>query len=116
MVAERPIVAPREKAESRKRMARAVLPNQENAAFTAQLAGRAVRRAMELQGWTLDRLALEVGKDVRQIGRWIDGSEHAQLDVLFAVEAFRASLVIGLAEQSGVADVETTIRFRRRTA
>ncbi len=83
--------------------------------------GRAVARAMALQGWSLKEFAGAVGRDERQCARWISGAERAQLDALFAVPALRVSLLQAFAEltKRAVADagyaveIETTIRLRR---
>ena len=117
ILCDEPVTTPRANAENRKRMARADLRKAENDLWD-RLAGRAIARARQLAGWSLDRLALELGKDARQVSRWEKGDtpDHPQLDALFAIEGFREPLVIALAEQCCSAEIETTIRFRRRTA
>jgi hypothetical protein len=48
----------------------------------------------------------------RQLARWIDGTEHPQLDTLFAIVSFRKPLIVALAERAGVGvDVQTVIRI-----
>ena len=63
-------------------------------------------------GWNLDELAHALGKDARQVRRWISGDERTQMDVVFSVEQLRAPFVVALAELSGL-DVVTTIAVRR---
>lgn len=64
--------------------------------------GRAIERAMFLQGWSLKEFAAAVDRDERQVARWITGSERAQFDTLFAVEALRQPLIQALSELVGV--------------
>lgn len=76
--------------------------------------GAAIEHARQLSGLSLKEFAAAVGRDERQIARWISGDERAQLDRLFAVEALRQSLVIALASLAGQqVEIETTIRVRR---
>jgi hypothetical protein len=97
--------------EARPRMAKASLRKPD--IWRAQI-GRALRRALALQGWSLKEFAAAVDRDPRQCARWITGVERAQLDVLFAVDVFRLSLVQALAEVAGAGvEIETTIRLRR---
>ena len=98
--------------EITKRMVKADLPKAEIADWRAEI-GRCVERARVLSGLTLKEFAGVVGRDVRQVGRWMNGEERAQLDAIFAVKELRGPLVIALAELSQVVDVETVIRIRR---
>ena len=91
------------------RMAKADLRKAEN-----HDAGRAIARAQQLCGWSLKEFAGVAQRGERQLARWIDGSEHPQLDTLFAIAAFRQPLIQALAEQAGIGvDVTTTITLRR---
>lgn len=79
-----------------------------------KLVGSAIDRARQLRGWSLKQFADAVKKDERQVARWIDGSERAQLDAIIAVESMRQPLVIAFAEIAGAGvDVVTEIRVRR---
>jgi ribosome-binding protein aMBF1 (putative translation factor) len=82
----------------RAQMAKADLRKAEN--WREQI-GRAIERARLLRGWSLKELADAVGRDERQLARWITGAERAQLDAIFAVESFRTAFVIALAEIAG---------------
>jgi hypothetical protein len=62
---------------------------------------------------TLEAFAHELGKDDRQVARWISGEVRPQLEAVFAVERFRAPLVIALAKLAKNIDVTTTITVRR---
>jgi glutathione S-transferase len=62
--------------------------------------------------WTLDRLAAELGRDPRQVRRWIAGDERTQVDVVFAVTELRAPFVVALAKLAQC-EVTTTIAVRR---
>src|SRR5690242_5413272 len=75
--------------------------------------GRAIERARTLSQLSLKELADLVGRDERQVARWIGGTERPQLDAIFAVPQLRGPLVIALAELSGSVDVVTTISIRR---
>lgn len=74
--------------------------------------GRCLDQARRCVGLTLKELAAALGRDARQVRRWIDGSERTQMDVVFGVEALRAPFVLALAELAGL-DVVTTISVRR---
>ena len=79
--------------------------------------GRAIQRAIALNGWSLKEFAGAVGRDARQCARWIEGTERPQLDTIFAVPALRRSLVIALAELAGEGvEVVTAIRVTRKVA
>ncbi len=77
-----------------------------------QAIGRAIERAMFLQGWSLKEFAAAVGRDERQCARWITGFERPQFDTLFAVEALRQPLVQAMAELVG-AEVGVVITLRK---
>lgn len=71
-------------------------------------------------GWTLDQLASELPpppkaekRDPRQVQRWMDGTEHCQIAVVFKVEALREPFVIALARLSQAFEEEITLRRRR---
>lgn len=98
--------------EIQKRMAKADLPKAEMVDWRAQI-GTAIERTRLLSGLSLKEFADAIGRDVRQVGRWITGDERAQLDAIFTVRELRGPLVIALAELSQTVEVETTIRIRR---
>lgn len=76
--------------------------------------GRAVERARLLRGWSLKELADAVGRNERQVARWINGQERLQLDALFAPKCFRQSLVVALAEMAGEGiEIATHITVRK---
>lgn len=96
-------------------MASAALRNPENDGQQAvRLAvGRAIERAYQSLGWTLDQLAGELDRDPRQVRRWMDGAENAQLHVLFSVVVLRGPLVVELARLCEDVAVRTVIELRR---
>jgi hypothetical protein len=98
--------------EIQKRMAKADLPKAEMVDWRAQI-GTAIERTRLLSGLSLKAFAGTIGRDERQVGRWITGDERAQLDAIFAVRELRGPLVIALAELSQTVEVETTLRIRR---
>jgi ribosome-binding protein aMBF1 (putative translation factor) len=69
-----------------------------------------VRRVL---GLSLKEFAAALGKDARQVKRWIDGAERPQLEAVFVLERFRGPLVIALARLVADVDVITEIRVRR---
>jgi len=90
------------------KMAKADLRKAENAA------GQAIERARQLRGWSLKELSGAAQRGERQLARWIDGTEHSQLDTLFAIDSFRQPLIIALAERAGLGViVQTTITLQK---
>lgn len=99
-----------------RRMAKADLRNPEMPAETADWRaqiGRALDRARLLAGMSLKEFADAIGRDERQIARWINGTERPQLDAMFSVKELRGPMVVALAELSETVDVQTTITVRR---
>lgn len=93
-------------------MAKADLKNLEKA--ERQAIGRVVQRCFSLAGFTQKEAAALVNRDQAQVARWINGSERAQIDVIYAVPMLRRPLVIAFAEQAGEGvEVITEIRVRR---
>lgn len=105
-----PVACPPRLPESRPRMVKATLPITESAGD----AGRAIQRAQQLRGWSLKEFSDAAKRNERQLARWMDGTEHPQLDTLFQIQSFRIPLVQALAEIAGAGiEIETTIRLRR---
>lgn len=104
------------RSETRPRMVKADLRKADGPDWRATL-GAALERMRLLAGFaSLKELAAAIGRDERQIARWIAGSERPQFDALFAVPALRQPLVVALAELAladGV-DIVTQITVRRR--
>lgn len=61
--------------------------------------------------WSLKEFAALIGREERQVKRWMTGEERPQFDLLFAVEALQKPLVIELAKLAHV-EIETVIRVR----
>lgn len=99
--------------ETPPKMAKADLRKAETGEWTAEI-GRVVQRVRNFSGLSLKEFAAELGREERQVARWIAGTERPQFDVLFAVEAFRQPLIIALAELAGQGvEIETVVRVRR---
>ena len=99
------------------RMAKASVALKPESADALAEIGECLDAARRDVGWTLDQLAAELGRDARQVARWIRGDERTQVDVVFAVEPLRRPFVVALAlvvarDDSGVV-VSTDIRVRR---
>lgn len=77
------------------------------------LVGQCIDQARRTVGWSLKELSAALAHDERQIARWIAGTEHPQLDALFAVAALRAPLVLALAALAEDVTVTTQITIRR---
>lgn len=95
--------------ESRARMAKAALRKAESQT------GPALKRALLLRGWSLKEFSAATHRGERQLARWLDGSEHAQLDTLFDIRSFRQPLIQALSEaavEDGV-DCVTVITIRK---
>jgi transcriptional regulator with XRE-family HTH domain len=76
--------------------------------------GLALERALKLRGWSLKELSDAAQRGERQLARWMEGTEHPQLDTLFAIASFRQPLIIALAESAGLGvDVQTVVTIRR---
>ena len=72
---------------------------------------------MQLAGLNLDEFSGLVGRDSRQVARWIGGIERPQFDALFSVEQLRQPIVLALAEMAGAGvEIETVVRVVRRVA
>lgn len=77
--------------------------------------GRMIEAVRRSRGLTLDEFAGKLGKDPRQVSRWERGEDRAQFDVILAVPEFHQPLLLAFADLlDHCADVETTIRIRRR--
>lgn len=98
--------------ERRPEMARASLRSGERVVNAAQI-GACLDYARRVVGWSLDQLACELGRDARQVRRWIDGAENAQVHVVFSVPDLREPFVIALAGLAPGCDIVTTISIRR---
>lgn len=96
---------------ARKSIAKAVLRKADATPEVRQQVGRAIARAGSICGWTLKEFAAYVGRDPRQLARWISGVERPHFDALFAVPELRQPLVQALSELAG-ADVEINIKLR----
>lgn len=91
-----PDTAPRVIPEIQRKPVKAVLRKSESDELLEEL-GRCLDFARRFVGWTLDQLAGALGRDPRQVQRWIEGKERTQVDVVFGVKVLRAPFVLALA-------------------
>lgn len=75
--------------------------------------GQAFERTRLLCGLSLKEFADALGRDDRQVARWIAALEPPQVPAVFAVARFQQAFVIALAEQVDGLEVVTEIRTRR---
>src|SRR3990167_971448 len=62
---------------------------------------------------TLQQFAAEVGKDERQVARWIEGKERPQIETVLAVDRFQGPMLIALGRSAYGVEVDTVIHVRR---
>lgn len=98
--------------ETRAKTAKVTIPKRETADYYAALGScmDEVRRTFDL---TVEGFAYELGTDRAQVGRQIEGKERPQLEKVFAVERFRAPLVIALAKLASGIQIDTVITVTR---
>lgn len=92
------------------RMAKTALRKAEN---THAALGKKVERVRELSGLNLQEFAKAIGRNERQVYRWINGTERPQLEAILAVEEFQGLVVTALAEGVPGVVVRTTITIER---
>jgi predicted transcriptional regulator len=93
-------------------MAKADIRKADRVRYYAALGG-CIDEVRRVLGLSLKEFAAALGKDARQVKRWIDGAERPQLEAVFVLERFRGPLVIALARLVADVDVITEIRVRR---
>ena len=62
---------------------------------------------------TLQEFAGELGKDERQVSRWIAGQERPQIEAVLAVQRYEGPMLIALARLANGVQVDTVIHVRR---
>lgn len=95
--------------EMRPAMAKANLPKGEVEPMTPAEIGGCLDYARRDVGWTVDQLAAELGRDSKQVARWMRGEERTQVDVVFSVPPLRKPFVIALAKLTGEFQIEPTL-------
>lgn len=88
------------------------LKNLEKEALWAEL-GKCLVFVCYDAGLSLKEFAAKVGKDEGQLHRQMEGKERPQIEAVFAVPRFRASLVIALSRLTNEIEVFTEIRVKR---
>lgn len=78
------------------------------------LLGGCMEEVRNVFGMGLEEFTYAIGKnDPRQVARQLKGEERPQIEAVFAVDRFRAALVIALAKSSAGVEVVTEIRVKR---
>ena len=98
--------------DHRVKTAKAGIRKPDSAAYYAALGG-CIEEVRNMHGLTLEAFAYELKVNDRQLARQIKGEDRPQLEKVFAVDRFRAPLVIALAKLSAGVEVVTEIRVRR---
>ena len=99
-------------AEKRAKTAKASLPKQEKNPLWVKH-GAAMREMQHSLQMTLEEFAYVLQKDVRQVGRWMDGIERPQIESVLAIERFEGPMLIALAKRMKGIDVDTVVHIRR---
>ena len=99
--------------EMKPKMVKASLPKGESPDFLVEIGG-CLDFARREVGWTVDQLSAELGKDSKQVARWMRGEERTQIDTVFRVPQLRAPFVIALSRLAVDDFEEETILRRRR--
>ena len=97
--------------ETKPMMLRADLPKRESADSLREI-GECLDFARRTVGWTVDQLSREIGRDSKQVARWMRGEERTQIDTVFAVAALRQPFVMALAKLAAC-EIETVVKIRR---
>ncbi len=90
----------------------AALKNLEKEALWAEL-GKCLVFVCYDAGLSLKEFAAKVGKDEGQLHRQMEGKERPQIEAVFAVPQFRASLVQAMARLTNEIEIFTEIKIRR---
>lgn len=101
-----------EKPRQQAKVAPAVLKNLDKEALWAEL-GQCLVFVCYDANLSLKEFAAKVGKDEGQLHRQMEGKERPQIEAVFAVPAFRASLVVALSRLTNEIEMFTEIRVRR---
>jgi transcriptional regulator with XRE-family HTH domain len=64
-------------------------------------------------GLNVDEFADALGRDSRQVGKWLKGTERPQFETVFAVERFQQPLVLALAKRVRTIEITTQLTARR---
>lgn len=94
------------------RMAKANSRSADTDAYYKDL-GKCMKEVMRVLDLSLEEFAYALKKDDRYIARQLTGEDRPQIEVVFAVERFRAPMVIALAQMSAGVETVTTISFKR---
>ena len=112
MLAQANLPTPLLVSEKRAKTAKAGLRKTESDPHYARI-GACIDEVRHFAGLTLKEFAAQLGKNESQMRRQIEGVERPQIEAVFAVDKFRAALVIALAKSAAGVDVVTEIRVRR---
>jgi len=107
-----PVVRQRVLPEKSGKPLRASLRKAESDDAMAEIGG-CLDDARRAVGWSLKELAAALNRDERQVQRWIDGKENANIAAIFLVVELRQPIVIALARLSKCFDEEITLKVRR---
>jgi transcriptional regulator with XRE-family HTH domain len=97
-------------------MAKASQPSEgERDAYREEVA-KWIERVRALSGKNLNEFAEAVGRDPRQVSRWLKGEERPHIDAIWASEQLQEPMLVALAERIGRVKVTTQITVEKRIA
>jgi hypothetical protein len=101
--------------ETRRKQAKASLPEIRKAEMARLWVkwGGCIDEVRGVFRLTLQQFAAELGKDERQVARWVEGKERPQIETVLAVDRFQGAMVIALARLASGVEVDTVIHVRR---
>jgi hypothetical protein len=101
--------------EKRRKQAKAGLPDVRKAEIERLWVqwGACIDEVRGVFRMTLQQFAAKLGKDERQVARWIAGIERPQIEAVLAVDEFNGPMLIALARSASGVYVDTVIHIRR---
>jgi transcriptional regulator with XRE-family HTH domain len=97
-------------------MARAEVRKPDDQQAWREEVAKTIERVRALSGMNLNEFADAVGRDPRQVSRWLKGEERPHIDAILASEQLQEPMLVALAERLGQVQVTTQITVKRRIA
>jgi ribosome-binding protein aMBF1 (putative translation factor) len=97
-------------------MARATTRTEDDQQQWRTEVAKTIERVRALSGMNLNEFADAVGRDPRQVSRWLKGEERPHIDAILASEQLQEPMLVALAERIGRVKVTTQITVEKRIA